>query len=114
MTVDSHFRRSDENHSRRKKKEYAKVNDICEQLTDEDYEREKVEIKFHLELLIKFLQRSKVDQRSGWSMKMKVKLHRLQVKWEHRVNAQLKEELLSLNEYIKEDLICEPEYGPFL
>ena len=47
-------------------------------------------------------------------MKRKVKWNRLQVKWEHRVNAQLKEELLSLNEYIKEGLICELEYGPLL
>ena len=36
------------------------------------------------------------------------------MKWEHRVNVQLKEELLSLNEYVKKDLICELEYGPLL
>ena len=63
---------------------------------------------------MEILQRSKVDQRYGWSMKRKVKWHRLQVKWEHRVNAQLKEELIRLNEYGKEDLICEPKYGPLL
>ena len=43
-------------------------------------------------------------------MKRKVTWHRLQVMWEHRVNVQLKEELLSL----KEDLICEPEFGSLL
>jgi len=42
-------------------------------------------------------------------MKRRVKWHRLQVKWEQRVNAQIKEELLRLNEYV-----CEPEYGPLL
>ena len=57
---------------------------------------------------------NKEDQRHGWIMRRKFKWHRLQVKWEHRVNSQLKEELLSLNEYIKEDLTCGPEYGPFL
>ena len=43
-------------------------------------------------------------------MKRKFIWQRLQVNWEHRVNVQLKEELLSL----KEDLICEPEIGPLL
>ena len=52
---------------------------------------------------------NKEDQRHGWIMKMKVKWHRLQVKWEQRVNAQIEEELLRLNEYV-----CEPEYGPLL
>ena len=47
-------------------------------------------------------------------MKRKFKWNILQVKWEHRVNSQLKEELLSLNESIKEGLICELEYGPLL
>lgn len=41
-------------------------------------------------------------------MKRKVQWHKLQVKWEHRVNAQLKEELLKLNVYMKEVLVCEP------
>ena len=55
MTVDSHFRRSDEDHNRRKKKENAKVKGICEQLTDEYYEQEKAEIKFCLDLLMEML-----------------------------------------------------------
>ena len=56
MTVDSHFRRSDEDHRKRKKKENSKVSGICEQLMDEEYEWEKAEIKIHLELLMEFLQ----------------------------------------------------------
>ena len=79
-------------------------------MSQEQIDRERVEINFRLELLMEMLWRSKVDQRYGWSMKRKVKWHRLQVKWEHRVNVQLKEELLSL----KGDLICEPAYGPLL
>ena len=55
MIVDSHFRRFDEDQSRRKKKENAKVNGICKQLTDEDYEWEKAEIIVHLELLMELL-----------------------------------------------------------
>ena len=43
MIVDSHFQIYDEDHNRRKKKENAKVSGICEQLMDEDYEREKAE-----------------------------------------------------------------------
>ena len=50
MIVDSHFRSSKKDHSRRKKKENAKANGIWRQLTDEEYEREKVEIAVHLEL----------------------------------------------------------------
>ena len=73
MTGVIHFRRSDEDHSIRKKKENAKVSGICEQLTDEDYEREKAEIKIHLELLMKLLQENVNDQTHGWTMRKKVK-----------------------------------------
>ena len=73
MTGNSHFRRFDEDHNRRKKKENAKVIGICNQLTDEEYEREKAEIAVHLELLMELLQRNKKDQRHGWTMRNKVK-----------------------------------------
>ena len=43
-----------------------------------------------------------------------MKWHRLQVKWEHRLNAQLKEELLRATEYQEEFLVCELEHGPLL
>ena len=97
MIVDSHFRRSDEDHSRRKKKENAKVNGICEQLNDEDYEWEKAEIKFCLELLMELLQRNAKDQRHGWTMKKKVKWQRLHAKREQQVNIELTEELRKLS-----------------
>ena len=38
MTINSHFRRSDEDHNRGKNKENYKISGICEQLTDEEYE----------------------------------------------------------------------------
>lgn len=47
-------------------------------------------------------------------MRRKVKWHRLQVKWEHRLNDQLKEELLRIHEYALEVLVCELEHGPLL
>ena len=67
MTVNSHFRRSDEDHSRRKKKENAKVSGICEQLKDEEYEREKAEITIHLELLMELLQENVKEWTHGWT-----------------------------------------------
>ena len=80
MTVDSHFRRSGEDHSRGKKKENAKVSGICEQLTDEEYEREKAEITIHLELLMKLLWENVKDQTHGWTMRKKVKWQKLHAK----------------------------------
>ena len=77
MTVDSHFRRSDEDQNRRNKKENSKANGICKKLTDEEYEWEKDEIIVHLELLMELLQRNKKDQRHGWTMRKKVKWQRL-------------------------------------
>ena len=80
MTVDSHFIGSVKYHNRRKKKEDAKANGIWKQLTDEEYEREKAKIIVHLELLMELLQRNKKDQRHGWTMRKKVKWHRLHAK----------------------------------
>ena len=61
MTVDSHFRGSEKDHNRRKKKEDTKENGIWKQLTDEEYEREKAKITFQLELLMELSQRNKKD-----------------------------------------------------
>ena len=36
------------------------------------------------------------------------------MKWEHRLNALMKEELLRVNEYEEEVLVCEPEHGTLL
>lgn len=107
MTVDSHFRRSNEDHNRRKKKENAKVSRICEQLTDEDYEQEKAKITVHLELLMELLQRNVKDQTHGWTMRKKVKWQRLRAKREQQVNIQLTEELRKLEQMISVQMGCE-------
>ena len=59
MTTESHkgeSRRSERGHSRKEKK-YAKVNGIRQQLTQEEYEKEKAEITVQLELLMKLLRK---------------------------------------------------------
>ena len=61
---------------------------------------------------MEMLQRNKEDQRYGWIMRRKFKWNILQVKWEHRLNAQLKEELIIVNKYEEEVLVSEPEHGP--
>ena len=66
MTVDSHFRRS-----------------------DEEYEREKAEITIHLELLKELLQQNVRYQTHGWTMRNKVKWQKLHAKREKQVNIQL-------------------------
>lgn len=56
MTTDSHCRASEEDHNKRKvKEEDAKANEIWKQLIDEEYERQKVEIVVHLEVLMELL-----------------------------------------------------------
>ena len=96
MTVDSHFRRLDEDHSRRKKKENAKVSGICEQFKDEEYEWEKGEITIHLELLMKMLWENVKNQTHGWTIRKKVKWQKLHIKREKQVNIQLGEEMRKL------------------
>ena len=86
MNVDSHFRRSNEDHNRRKKKENSKVSGICEHLTDEDYEWEKVEITIHLELLMELLQENVKNQTHGWTMRKKVKWYKLHTNRKKQVN----------------------------
>ena len=54
MTIDSHSRGSGGSHKGRK--ENAKANGIWRQLSDEEYEREKAEIKFHMEVMMELLQ----------------------------------------------------------
>ena len=125
VTGVSHFKRSNEDHIKIRKKENAKVSGICEQLTDEDYEREKAEITVHLELLMELLQKNVKDQTHGWTMRKKVKWQRLHAKREKQVNIQLIEELRKLEQMfgceelreaeLKMDVsICGPEQGEIL
>ena len=76
MTIESHSRGSRGNHKGRK--ENAKVNGICKQLRDEEYEREKVEIKVRLEVMREMLQKEEEDQRCGFLVKRKLKWNKLQ------------------------------------
>ena len=90
MAIDSHSRycRGSERDHNRRVKEDAKANGMRKKFTDEEYWKEVAEIweQFNkLELMIKEI------QRVGWLMKRKVKWHRLQVKREQMINAQLKE-----------------------
>lgn len=133
MTTDIHNgdnRGSVKDHSRRKvEKEDAKENGIQRQLSEEEYEREKVKIAVHLEILMKMLQINKEDQRNGCVMRKKVKWQRLQEKRNQQVNMQLAEELMKLEQVmnvklkskelreaeLKMDIsICEVEQGEFL
>ena len=113
MTTDSHSRGSERSHIKRRVEKYAKVKGI-EKMSQEGIDREKAEISLHLELLMDMLQMNKEDQRYAWAMKRKVKWHRLQVQWDHRVNAQLKEELLRISEYVEKFLVCKPKHGPLI
>ena len=59
MTIESHSRGSGGSHKGRK--ENAKENGIWRQLSDEEYEREKAEIKFHMEVMMELLQKKEED-----------------------------------------------------
>ena len=82
MTTESHkgeSRGSERGHSRKEKK-YAKANGIRQQLTQEEYEKEKAEIAVHLELLMELLRENGKDQRHRLLMRKRVKWQRLQQK----------------------------------
>jgi hypothetical protein len=59
MTIKSHRRGSEGSHKR--KTEDAKANGMCRRMIDEEYEREKAEIEFHLEVMMKLLQKNEED-----------------------------------------------------
>lgn len=69
-------------------------------MSDEEYEREKADINFQLALLMDMLHRNKVDERYSWTMRKKVKWHRLKEKRKKQVNMQLIEELRKLEQII--------------
>ena len=59
MTIESHSRGLGGSHKERK--ENAKENGIWRKLSDEEYEREKDKIKFHLEVMMELLQKKEED-----------------------------------------------------
>ena len=111
MTVESHSIGSGGNH--KVKNEDAKANGMWKQMTDEEYERELAEMRTHLDLLMELLQKSVEDQRCGWIMRKKSKWHGLQMKREHRLNAQEGEALLRAAEYEGKVLAYELEHRLF-
>ncbi|MCY6525151.1 hypothetical protein, partial [Actinobacillus pleuropneumoniae] len=71
MTTESHKGESigsEGNHIRMREKD-AKENGILKQWTNEEYEKEKDEVKIHLELLMELLQENMKGQRHGWLMR---------------------------------------------
>ena len=69
------------------KEEYAKEDGIWRKLSDEEYEREKAEIKFHLEVMMELLQKKEEDQRRDFLVKRKLKWDKLQRRGEQLMNA---------------------------
>ena len=89
------------------RKQNAKENGIWRQLSDEEYEREKAEIKFRLKVLMELLQKEEEDQTCGFLMKRNMKLHKLQGRKEKLMNAQYEEEILKARECLREVLNTE-------
>ena len=85
MTIKSHNKGSGGSHKERK--ENSKENGMWRQLSDEEYEREKDEIKVHLEVMMELLQKEEEDQRCGFHVKRKLKWHKLQRIREQLMNA---------------------------
>ena len=76
-------------------------------MSDEEYEREKVEIKFHLEVMMELLQKKEEDQRCGFLVKRKLKWDKLQRRGEQLMNAQCEEEMPKARECLREILKAE-------
>ena len=108
MTIKSHSRGSGGSH--KKRKENAKENGTWRQVSDEEYEREKDDIKFRLELMMELLQKTKEDQRCGFLVKIKLKWDKLQRRGEQLMNAQYEEEILKEREHLREFLKIDVTY----
>ena len=104
MTIEVHYRRSKENHNRRKKKEIQ-----------EERNREFLELARDIWCFEKRIQAvAEETQRYGWVMrKRKVRWHSLQMKLRKNIYVRLKEELREVESEM-EVSYCEPKQGPFL
>lgn len=78
MTIGSHKLDSEESHKRWRAD--AKVNGIQKKMNEEEYDRELVETKRHLGLLMELLQKRDEDQYSGFKLRRKVRWPILQQK----------------------------------
>ena len=105
MTIESHSRGSGSSHKGRK--ENFKENGIYKQLSDEEYEREKDEIKLFLEVMMELLQKKEEDQRCGFLVKIKLKWDKLQRRGQQPINAHYEEDILKERECLREVLKIE-------
>jgi hypothetical protein len=111
VTTEGHLKGSKWSHNQ--KKENSKEVGI-RKMSNEELEREMVEIKVHLSVLEEWLQEYEEDQRYGWRIeKRKVSWHSLQVKLRQRMFSRLKEELRA-TECEMEVWLCGPERRLFL
>ena len=110
MATDSHNRycRGFERGQSRRVREDAKEKGMRKKLTNEEYWKEIAEISKQLYELERMIEE---NQRVGWLMKKKVKWQRPQRKKEKMTNAQLKEEILRMLEYLEKNLETEASSG---
>jgi hypothetical protein len=106
MTTNGHEKGSKESHKHMGKsaKEVGKGN-----MSDEEFDREMVELKKQISVINEFLQESDEDHRCRWTMRKKVKWNIFYVKMKHRLNAWLRKEELGATEMRLH--YCEPKQG---
>lgn len=75
--------------SRKRRKEDAKENGIKRSMSQEEVDKEVVEMKVKPNVIIELLQEGKEDKQRRWIRRKKVNWKKLQVKLEHRLNGQL-------------------------
>jgi hypothetical protein len=115
MTIDSHDSGSEKGHSKRK--EDARE-DGKKRMSDEEFNREMIELKVRLNYVEQLLQEYEENQRCGWIMKKKARWPIKQLiarEQRHRLKACLKKvEALKIVECEVEVHYCEPEQGSIL
>jgi hypothetical protein len=104
MTTDSH----EGSHSKD-----TKENGI-QGMSQKEFDKEFVEIKENLDVMLMLLEGQEEDQRKGWTIRRKeVRWHSLQVKLRQRMVARLREKLRA-TEFKMQVVYCEPEEGDVL
>ena len=76
-------------------------------MSDEEYHREKAEIKVRLKVTMELLQKEEEDQRCAFLVKIKLNWHNIQRRREQLMNAQYEEEILKARECLMEVLKTE-------
>jgi hypothetical protein len=92
MTIDSHDRGSERSHNQ---EERECQRNWRKQMSQEEIDRELVELKERLSIIMELLQESNEDQRQGWNVRKKVKwpiVHLFMKKLMHIMNVFLRTE----------------------